>query len=52
MNIRIKKLVDYPTTLEYLYATSGGQIMAYNLDLKAVTYEEVKKGAKVKEIKF
>lgn len=52
MKIRIKKIVNHPTTLEYCYATAKGEVMALNSSLKAITYEKIKEGELPKKIKF
>jgi len=52
MKIRIKKLVNHPTALEYCYATTKGEVMALDSSLKAITYEKIKEGETPKKIKF
>ena len=52
MKIRLKKLVEWTTTLDYVFATADGKVMAYDRDLKAVSHEDYKNGAAVKSRKF
>lgn len=53
MKIRIKKLVDYPTVLEYSYATATGEVMAVNSEMKSITYSKMKDGSEIpKKLKF
>lgn len=52
MKVRIKKLVNYPSPLEYCYATIKGEIIALNSSLKPITYEQIKGGELPKKIKF
>jgi hypothetical protein len=52
MKVRLKKLVTWATTLEYIYSTPAGEIRGYDNDLKPVTHEDYIGGKAPKKRKF
>jgi hypothetical protein len=52
MKVRLKKLVTWATTLEYIYSTPTGEIRGYDNDLKPVTHQDYIEGKSPKKRKF
>jgi hypothetical protein len=52
MKVRLKKLVTWATTLEYIYSTPAGEIRGFDNDLKPVTHQDYIGGKSPKKRKF
>jgi hypothetical protein len=52
MKVRLKKLVTWATTLEYIYSTPAGEIKGYDNDLKPISHQDYIGGRPPKKRKF